>query len=232
MCRNEGFYRQSVDETIDCAFTQAIGYGFMAVGAGAIIMMYGATFMMIYFKRMTDPLAYMPEIENDGEKPKKNKNKKTDENTDEEKSNGNKDEKKKTDKLKMFGVDHGFNEIPLKPAIAPWLLLMKDYILFLITPVVEAADIVLDGLYVIKMARALNRFWISASIIRLMLKFYIVAVVKDVILNFLLIVSFFTDSHSFTDTPTAKATRACDDHQVDWFLRRRHGPECDTVLLF
>ena len=177
MCRNEGFYAQSVDDSIDCAFTQTIGYGFMAVGAGAIVMMYGATFMMIYFKRMTDPLAFMPEIENDGEKQKKKK-KKND----------------KTDKLKKFGLDHGFNEIPLKPVFAPWLTLMKDYVLFLITPIVEAADIVLDGLYVIKMARALNRFWISASIIRLMLKFYIVAVVKDVILNFFLITTFFTES--------------------------------------
>ena len=88
------------------------------------------------------------------------------------------------DKLKVIGLCHGFNEIPVKPTIAPWIVLLKDYVLFLITPVVEAADVVLDGMYIVKLARALNRFWISASIIRLMLKFYIVAVVKDVILNF------------------------------------------------
>ncbi len=203
MCRNEGFYAQSVDETVDCAFTQTIGYGFLAIGAGAIVMMYGATFMMIYFKKMTDPLAFMPEIEDDGEnqkKKKKNKkmndNKLTEENHSEEnknEENQNVDKKKRKDKLEKLELDPAFNVIPLKPVIAPWLILMKDYILFLITPVVEAADIVLDGLYVIRMARALNRFWISASIIRLMLKFYIVAVVKDVIFNFFLIKSFFTE---------------------------------------
>ena len=127
-------------------------------------------------------------IDNDGEKQKKKKTKNKD-----DKQEGE-DKKEETDKLKKFGLYHGFNEIPLKPVIAPWLTLMKDYVLFLITPIVEAADIVLDGLYVIKMARALNRFWISASIIRLMLKFYIVAVVKDVILNMFLITTFFTES--------------------------------------
>merc|ERR1711860_306575 len=99
----------------------------MAVGAGAIVMMYGATFMMIYFKRMTDPLAFMSEIENDGENEKKKKTKKEG-----DKQEGE-DKKEETDKLKKFGLDHGFNEIPLKPVFAPWLTLMKDYILFLIT---------------------------------------------------------------------------------------------------
>jgi len=65
MCGKEGFYEQSMDESIDCAFTEAIGYGFMAVGAGFIVLIYGATFVKIFFKKMTDPLAFMPEIEVD-----------------------------------------------------------------------------------------------------------------------------------------------------------------------
>ena len=95
-------------------------------------------------------------------------------------------------------INHGFDEIPLQPPIPPWVLLMKDYVSFLITPIVEAVDIVLDGLYVVRVTRALNRFWISASIIKLMLKFYIVAVVKDVIFNFILIKTFFSDAKTMS----------------------------------
>ena len=50
MCRDEGFYKQSMDESIDCALTQEVGYGLMAIGAGAIVFMYGAAFMMILSK--------------------------------------------------------------------------------------------------------------------------------------------------------------------------------------
>ena len=39
-------------------------------------------------------------------------------------------------------------------------------------------DVVLDGIYIVRLARVLNRFWIEARIIRLMLKLYMVAVVK------------------------------------------------------
>ena len=68
--------------------------------------------------------------------------------------------------------------------VLTWSVLIHFLMLthaFLIVPVVEAVDIVLDGMYVVRLARALSRFWVSASTIRLMLKIYIVAVVKDVI---------------------------------------------------
>ena len=178
MCGKESFYHQSLDTSIDCELTETIGYGFMAVGAVTLVMMYGASFMMIYFKSVPLSMSIKTDIEVD----------------DKIEGGNNKLKDKLKDKLKVIGLCHEFNEIPVKPTIASWIILIKHYVLFLMIPVVEAADVVLDGLYIVKLARALNRFWISASIIRLMLKFYIVAVVKDIILNFLLIMSFFSES--------------------------------------
>ena len=48
--------------------------------------------------------------------------------------------------------------------------MVKNSIIFLVAPLVEALDVVLDGIYIVRLARVLNRFWIEARIIRLMLK--------------------------------------------------------------
>ena len=56
--------------------------------------------------------------------------------------------------------------------------MVKNSIMFLVAPLAEALDVVLDGIYIVRLARVLNRFWIEARIIRLMLKLYMVAVVK------------------------------------------------------
>ena len=56
--------------------------------------------------------------------------------------------------------------------------MVKNSIMFLVAPLAEALDVVLDGIYIVRLARVLNRFWIEARIIRIMLKLYMVAVVK------------------------------------------------------
>ena len=72
--------------------------------------------------------------------------------------------------------------------------IVKQSVLFLLAPVAESLDIILDGTYIVRLSRVLNRFWIKAKLIKLMLKLYMVAVVKDVILNFVILVFLFKDS--------------------------------------
>ena len=61
--------------------------------------------------------------------------------------------------------------------------ILKQSILFLLVSVVEALDIVLGGIYIVRLSCILNRFWIKAKITKLMLKLKVVAVVKDVLFN-------------------------------------------------
>ena len=65
MCGKESFYHQSLDTSIDCELTETIGYGFMAVGAVTLVMMYGASFMMIYFKSVPLSMSIKTDIEVD-----------------------------------------------------------------------------------------------------------------------------------------------------------------------
>ena len=74
------------------------------------------------------------------------------------------------------------------------MTIVKQSILFLLASFTEALDVVLDGIYIVRLSRILNRFWIKAKIIKLMLKLYMVAVVKDVIFNFVILVFLFRDS--------------------------------------
>ena len=74
------------------------------------------------------------------------------------------------------------------------MTIVKQSILFLLAPIAESLDIVLDGIYIVRLSRILNRFWIEAKIIKLLLKLYIVAVVKDIIFNFIILVFLFQDS--------------------------------------
>ena len=54
MCGKEGFYKQPIETSIDCELTETISYAFMAIGAGSIVAMYGAAFMVVFFKKMAD----------------------------------------------------------------------------------------------------------------------------------------------------------------------------------
>ena len=74
------------------------------------------------------------------------------------------------------------------------MTLLKDSILFLLAPVSEALDVVLDGIYIVRLARILNRFWIEAKIIKIMLKLFMVSVVKDILFNFIILVFLFRES--------------------------------------
>lgn len=177
MCGDEGFHTQSFETSIDCASTENVGFAFMAVGAGTLVAMYFAAFFVVYFKGIQTPTFFSADMKVDVKI-------------------------EESSKLKTIGLYHGFDEIPLKPTIETWIILLKDYVLFLVTPFVEAADVVLDGIYVVKMARALNRFWISASIIRLMLKVYIISVVKDIILNLLFVMLFFGNTVALSPQKT------------------------------
>ena len=84
------------------------------------------------------------------------------------------------------------------PKMNNWQILVKDSIFFLMAPVVEALDVVLDGVYVVRLARNLNRFWIHAFTIRLMLNLYMIAVFKDIILHLIFICTFFRRSLSLS----------------------------------
>ena len=76
--------------------------------------------------------------------------------------------------------------------------IVKNSLLFLIAPIGEALDIVLDGLYIVQLARVLNRFWIKAKIIRIMLNVYFISVAKDIILHIVLLTIFFRKSLELT----------------------------------
>ena len=76
--------------------------------------------------------------------------------------------------------------------------IVKNSLLFLIAPIGEALDIVLDGLYIVQLARVLNRFWIKAKIIRIMLNVYFLSVAKDIVLHIALLIIFFQKSFELT----------------------------------
>ena len=52
MCSDNAFYKQSIDESIDCANTEEIGYFFITFGAVLIVTMYIVWFFRVFIKRI------------------------------------------------------------------------------------------------------------------------------------------------------------------------------------
>ena len=164
MCSDNAFYKQSEEESIDCANTERIGYFFIAAGAVLIMIMYIVWFVKIFVKRIdfqSNESDYKDEFETF---------------------------KSEYDKSKTEGRSGRFTQcvgnsiknsfqiikllltpLPL-PTLSVSMTIIKQSALFLIAPVAESLDIVLDGIYIVRLSRILNRFWIKASLIKLMLK--------------------------------------------------------------
>ena len=188
MCSDNAFYKQSEEESIDCANTERIGYFFITAGAVLIITMYGVWFIKIFVKRIDFQLTKSTyEDEFNIFKYKHSK----------EKTKGRFGRCRQClgDSFKnSLEVLKGLlTPLPL-PNLSIVMTITKQSVLFLLAPVTEALDIVLDGIYIVRLSRILNRFWIKAKIIKLMLKLYMVAVVKDVLFHFLILLLLFKDS--------------------------------------
>ena len=188
MCRDNAFYKQPEEDSVDCANTERVGNFFIATGALLIITMYIVWFVKIFVKKIdfqSNTSNYEDEFEMF---------------------------KSKYDKSKTEGrfgrctqcVGDSFKNsievlkglltpLPL-PTLSISMTIIKQSVLFLLASVTESLDIVLDGIYVVRLSRILNRFWIKANLIKLMLKLYLVAVAKDVIFNFFTLVFLFKDS--------------------------------------
>ena len=196
MCSDNAFYRQLDDESIDCANTERIGYFFITAGAVLIMTMYVVWFVKIFLKRINfhsnDTHKYDDEF-------KMFKYEYT-----------NKTQCCSPNCCKGYprrlvrGIADSFNNsvlviqglltpLPL-PSLSISMMIIKQSVLFLLNPVAEALDVVLDGIYIVRLSRILNRFWIKANLIKLMLKLYMVAIAKDVIFNFLILVLLYQDS--------------------------------------
>ena len=172
MCRDEAFYRQDPDESIDCAYTEKVGYSVITIGATLIVTMYIVAYLIIFIEKVKNiEIALSSKIR---------------------------------DEFKITACTTRGFFLSIKVALTTvvslsmpkmnnWQVLVKDSILFLIAPAVEALDIMLEGAYVVRLARILNRFLIKASTIRLMLNLYTVAVFKDITQHFILICIFFVD---------------------------------------
>ena len=189
MCGDNAFYKQLEDESIDCANTERIGYFFIAAGAILILAMYGVWFIKIFVKRLdfqSNKSTYEDEFNIFMHKKKKKR-----------KTKGRFDRCKQSvgDSFKnSIEVFKGLlTPLPL-PTLSVSMTIIKQSVLFLIASVTESLDIVLDGIYIVRLSRILNRFWIKANLIKLMLKLYMVAVAKDIIFNFLTLVFLFQDS--------------------------------------
>ena len=66
MCSDNAFYKQSDDESINCANTERVGYFFITVRAILIIIMYTVFFVKIFVKRthiQSDDTKYKDEFE-------------------------------------------------------------------------------------------------------------------------------------------------------------------------
>ena len=183
MCQDDAFYRQSKDQSIDCAYTERVGYFFITLGAATIVCMDIAWFTTLFFK--------------------KNPNFRRDFGSD-------------CFKIQKFYVSGGFCSrfwgsfrntlLVLKLTLTPFPIpslnasqtLVKTLMILILSPIAKAVDIILDGIYVVRLARFLNRFWLEAKIIKLMLSLYMITVVKDMFLNLILLNTFFKKSLKLT----------------------------------
>ena len=52
MCRDEAFYRQDPDESIDCAYTEKVGYSVITIGATLIVTMYIVAYLIIFIEKV------------------------------------------------------------------------------------------------------------------------------------------------------------------------------------
>ena len=186
MCSDNAFYKQPEDESIDCANTERIGYFFIAAGAVLIMTMYSVWFVRMFMKRIeiqSNESTYDDEFDMF----KYNMSKKKD------KSNRFMQSVRDSFKNSIEIFKGLFTPLPL-PTLSISMSIIERSVLFLSAPVAESLDIVLDGIYIVRLSRILNRFWIKANLIKLMLKLYMVAVAKDVIFNFVTLVFLFRDS--------------------------------------
>ena len=193
MCSDNAFYRQANDESINCANTERIGYFFIAAGAGLIVIMYSVWFVKIFVKRIDfhpDRSIYRDEFEMFKCKYRK---------MEVEKHTFEWFKYCTEDSLYNSGriLKRIFTPLPL-PTLSISESILKKSIFFLAGPVAEVLDVGLDGIYIVRLSRILNRFWIKAKIIKLMLKLYMIAVMKDVILNFLCLMFLFQDRLELT----------------------------------
>ena len=156
MCKEESFYRQSDFDSIDCAYTARIGYFFVGMGAVSIVVMYVVWFIIILLKRSS---VFKPEAKSDMFDYNKFTNK-----------GGRFAKVGKSIKNSFTMVAFLLTPYPL-PKLSVTQALLKNSILFLIAPISEAIDVVLDGIYIVRLARVMNRFWIEARIIKGVLQF-------------------------------------------------------------
>ena len=190
MCSDNAFYRQLDHESIDCANTEKIGYFFIAAGAVLIVVMYIVWFVKLFVKRIVfhpNRSIFQDEFEMFKSRYRTNKM----------------GEQLSCGRFKLCTENSLYNSarvivriftpLPL-PTLSISMTIVKKSVFFLSAPVAEALDVVLDGTYIVRLSRILNRFWIEAKLIKLMLKFYMVAVVKDVIFSFVTLVFIFQDS--------------------------------------
>ena len=183
MCGDEAFYTQSKEESIDCAFTERVGYFFIGIGACSIVIIYIVRYFIVFIKRNDYFERELPPDQFE---------------TYEAKTSGTCCDRfvgTIGNSLKLIGLT--ILPLPL-PILTHTQTILKNSILFLLTPLTEALDVVLDGIYIVRMSRVSNRFWIEAKIIRLMLKLYMVSVVKDIILSLILTRMFFKKSLELT----------------------------------
>ena len=140
MCRDNAFYKQLEDESIDCAHTERVGYFIIAAGAVLIMTMYGVWFVKIFMKRIdfhSKSSAYEDEF--DMFKYKYNKRKL----------------KGRIYRLKQcikesfknsYQVIKGLlTPLPL-PTLSISMTIIKRSVLFLIAPASESLDIVLSSI--------------------------------------------------------------------------------------
>ena len=151
MCKEESFYRQSDYDSIDCAYTARIGYFFVGMGAVSIISMYLVGFINVLLKRNS---VFKPEVKTDIF------------DYNEFTTKGGRAAKiGQSIKNSFTTVAYLLTPLPL-PKLSVTQVLLKNSILFLIAPISEAIDVVLDGIYIVRLARVMNRFWIEAKIIK------------------------------------------------------------------
>ena len=183
MCKDEAFYPQADEESIDCAYTEKIGWFIVLAGSVSIMAMHFA-WLVQFFVRKND--SFKEELRTDCFE------------YDKFSTQGSiciQISKSIKNSLQVVGLL--LTPIPL-PKLDATQSFLKSVVLFLISPVAEALDIVLDGIYIVRLARVLNRFWIKAKIIKLMFKLYIVAAVKDVIFSSIILFMFFRKSMDLT----------------------------------
>ena len=196
MCSDNAFYKQSEGESIDCAKTERIGYFFIVSGAVLLFTMYSVWFVKIFTKRtaiQSQNTEYKDEFKMFKYKYSESKTSVCGPNTCGGYPGRFMRRVKESFDNSIQIIKFILTPLPL-PSLSFSMQILKQSILFLLAPVVEALDVVLDGIYIVRLSRILNRFWIKAKIIKLMLKLYLVAVVKDVFFNFVILVFLFKDS--------------------------------------